>query len=98
MVVTVYGVTVSWICVVVVLMEIFVETGSSPVEMFCHSLELVMILLKPVELRLLTYVVPLHSLQVEYIDVIWMRRLHGCAYLGTCAREHFFRRFFRKRL
>ena len=96
MVVTVCGVTVSWICVVVVLMEIFVETGSSPVEMFCHSLELVMILLKPVELRLLTYVVPLHSLQVEYIDVvIWM---HGCAYLGTCAREHFFRRFFRKRL
>ena len=52
------------------LKEIFVETGSSPVELFCHSLEVMMILLKAVELRLLTYVVLLHSLQVEYIDVI----------------------------
>ena len=50
--------------------EIFVETGSSPVELFCHSLDLLMILLKVVERRLLTYVVSLHSLQVDYIDVI----------------------------
>ena len=41
--------------------EIFVETGSSPVELFCHPLEVVMILLKAVELRLLTYVVSVHS-------------------------------------
>ena len=46
------------------------ETGFSPVEGDCNSLDLLMILLKVVELRLLTYVVPLHSLQVEYIDVI----------------------------
>ena len=46
------------------------ETGSSPMERDCNSLELVMILLKVVQLRLLTYVVPLHALQVDYIDVI----------------------------
>ena len=70
MVATVYGVAVSGRGVVVKHRETFVETGSSPVERDCHSLDLLMILLKVVELRLLTYVVPLHSLQVEYIDVI----------------------------
>ena len=47
------------------------ETGSSPVERDSHSLIMLeMILLKAVELRLLTYVILLHSLQVEYIDVM----------------------------
>ena len=70
MVATVYGVAVSCRGVVVKHREIFVETGSSPVEMLCHSLDLLMVLLKVVELRLLTCVVSLNSLQVEYIDVI----------------------------
>ena len=62
---TVYGVAVSWIYVVVGLKAYFMETGSSPVEMFCHSLELV-ILMKAVELRLLTYVVLLLSPSAIY--------------------------------
>ena len=73
--ITVYSVTLTCSHVVVILMANIVETGISPMELDCHSLEMV-ILLRLVELNKLTYVVTtMLTHHLVYIAVLLQLKL-----------------------